>query len=212
MITLSITHLIILGVILLYILFKNREYKSKIASPERIYVDTSGVSVNPPNFIEVLKNKTINFDIGTHAIKITHITPSDGFTSVNLIASLFSKFSDLMEKIPENKIERIKNNLLKAGIYKQIVYEIYNLSKSFTSGNGGYRRALIDYSKTHEEEIFLIVDQIFDYWMYIKKLVALLSKGGSKRMILGEGCTWNSYETDMTGNRIIKPRFGLSMN
>jgi len=212
MITVNITYLIIGGVILLYLIFKLFEYKGKLAKPEQVFIDSSGIASNPPKFIDVLQNKTINFKVGKEAIIINQITIGTGLSTVNKIATLFNKLAEEFDKLPRSKVEEFKINLLKDSIYKQIVKQIYKLSKPFAKNKYKYKKELFKESKANHEKILLIVEQIFDYWMYIKKLLALLAKGGSQRMIIGEGATWNSYETDTTGQRIIKPRFGLSTN
>jgi len=212
MITVDITYLTIGGVILLYLLFKLLECKSKIAKPERVYIDSSGISINPPQFMDVLQNKTINFKIGKHHIIIPQITIGDGMTKVSLIATLFKSLNDCFGKIPSGKIETLQLNIYKSAIYRQIVNYIYKLSRPFAKSKRAYKREYFKYAKTEHEKIMLICEQVFDYWMYIKKLTALLAQGGSLRMINGEACTWSSYEMDMTGKRIIRPRFALSTN
>jgi hypothetical protein len=212
MLTIPIYYLVIGGVILLWLVFKLFEYKSKIAKPEQVYVDTSGISENPPKFIEVLQNKTINFLIGDHKIAITQLSIGSGLTIVGKIAYLYQQLIQAIEIIPESRVQEVKNNIYKDALFKQIVKEIYRLSKPFAKSKRKYKKALFAESKKNLEKVLLITEQIFDYWMYIKKLLALLSRGGTMRMTIGEECTWNSFETDTNGNRIIKPRFVLSMN
>jgi hypothetical protein len=193
-------------------MFKLFEYKAKIAKPETIYVDTSGIADNPPKFIDVLQNKTINFVIDGHKVVIHQVGIGEGMTIVTKIASLYKTLSELTDKVPANRIEQVKLNIAKASTYKQIVLQIYKLSKSFVSNKRKYKKALLTEAMNNHEKVLLITEQIFDYWMYIKKLLALLGRGGSIRMTTGEGFTWNSYETDTDGTPIIKPRFGLSTN
>ncbi len=212
MITINIFYLVVGGVILLYLLFKVFEYKSKIAMPEQVFVDTSGVATNPPNFIDVLQNKTINFIIGSEKIVIRQLSIGSGLTTVNKISMLFERLALEIEKIPKNKLDQFNINILRTGIYKQMVFQIYLLSKPFVKSKRKFRKQLFKESSENHEKFLLIVEQVFDYWMYIKKLLALLSKGGSHRMTIGEGSTWNSLEMDIGGNRIIRPRFGLSTN
>jgi hypothetical protein len=212
MITVPTYYIVAGGVILLYLLFKNREYRIKVAKPERINVDTSGIASNPPQFIEVLQNKTINFLIGNEKIVISQLTVGDGLTNVNIISTLYAKLQEVNEIMPNNRVDEVKINLRKVAILKLITKHLYKLSKSFATHKRSYKKELYKTSKENCEKIFLICEQIFDYWMYIKKLNALLAQGGSMRMTIGEGSTWNYYETDTTGKRIIKPRYGLSTN
>jgi len=205
-------YLIVGGVIILYLLFKISELKSRIAKPEYIYVDSSGVSNNPPKFIEVMQNKTINFKVGNETIIMSQITIGRGMTDINIISALLSQLIQQMEIIPKTDLQKMKINLIKSGIYKLMVEHIYSLTKAHAKNKRRYRKELFNIAKENTEYILLIVEQIFDYWIYIKKLIALLARGGSNRMINGEALTWNSYETDLTGQIIIKPRFVLSTN
>jgi hypothetical protein len=204
--------LVVTGLVIVWLIFKLFEYKSKIAKPERVYVDSSGVAVNPPKFIDVLQNKTINFDIGKFAIKVNQITIGNGLTIVRKIAKLYEALHIAMENIPDGKIAEMKNNLFKINAYNQIVYQIYLLSKPFVKSRRKYKKELFKMAKLDHQKVMLITEQIFDYWMYVGKLAALLARGATLRLTTGEKFTWNSYETDIAGNTIIKPRFALSTN
>ncbi|MBU1235026.1 MAG: hypothetical protein KKC77_19235, partial [Proteobacteria bacterium] len=177
-----------------------------------VYIDTSGIAINPPKFIDVLQNKTINFNIGKYAIKIGHISIGSGLTTVNKIAMLYNGLDKLTDQIPKNRMDEISINFRKVSIYKLIVHQIYLLSKHFVDNKRKYKKELFKFSNENQEKIMLITEQIFDYWKYIKKLLALLGRGGTLRQTIGERYTWNSYETDTNGKVIIKPRFGLSTN
>lgn len=208
MITVDITYLIIGGVILFYLIYKNIEYKAKIAKPERIYIDSSGVAANPPQFIEVLQNKTINFLIGKEKIVISQITIGDGLTSINIIANLYAKLDEINDIVPGNKLDEVRLNVRKISILNLITKYLYKLSKPFAKNKRSYKKELFKTANNNCEKIFLICEQIFNYWIYIKKLKGLLSKGATLQMINGEGFTWNSYEMDLTGKTIITPRYG----
>ena len=212
MITLSLTHLVIVGLVFLYLMFKLSEYKRRMVAPEVVHVDTSGVATNPPKFIDVLVNKTINFEVGKYSIKIEQLGIGKCMTTVNKIASLFEMLTVEIDRVPTGKVDEMKHNLMKDSIYKQIVMHIYLLSAPFVDNKRKYRKELINYSKDNHIKIFHIVEQVIDYWTYIKKLVALLSKGGSLKKTIGEWCTWNSLSMDSAGNHSIKPRFDWSMN
>lgn len=212
MIEISYVYLAISGLIFLYLLFKIFEYKSKIAKPETVYVDTSGIAVNPPSFIETIKNKTINFKVNDIDIKICHLSVVDGLNKIERIASLFLRLNKLFEIETKNKVDKIKTNLLKDATFKQIVYQIYLLSKPFIKKKRLLKKELLKLAKNNVEQVLLISEQVFDYWRYIKKLMALLAQGVTLKQTVGERYTWSSYETDWTGRLIIKPRCELSMN
>jgi len=212
MITIPIYYLIIAGIVLLWLVFKLFEYKSKIAMPEQIYVDSSGIANNPPKVIDVLQNKTINFELGKHFVKVSQVTVGTGLTIINKIALLYEALQQEITKKPGNKVKEIQRNFIKVGIFKQIVYQIYLLSKPFVKSKRKFRKDLFKEADKNPEKIFLITEQVFDYWSYMGKLLAVLSRGGSRRMIIGADYTWNSLEMDSHGKTIIKPRFALSMN
>jgi hypothetical protein len=211
MITLHTAYLVAGVVIILYLLYKNREYKSKIAKPEVHNIDTSGIASNPPEFIDILQNKTINFLIGKEKIVISQISIGEGFSKINLISSLYTNLYNLNEQIPKNEVEKFKLNMQKTRAYNLIVKYVYNLSKPFAKKKRVFKKEFFNLSK-NPEKMFLICEQIIDYWIYIKKLQALLAKGRTGKMINGEWFTWNSCEMDIDGKRIFKPRYGLSMN
>lgn len=212
MITLPIYFLVIGGVIILWLVFKVFEYRSKVAKPERVYVDTSGITTNPPKFIETLQNKTINFSIGSHKVSVSQLSIGDGLTTVNKIAALFKTLAKQVERTPKSRLDQMNINVLKTTTYKQIVYHIYLLSKPFVTSRRKFKKELFREAEKNHEKVLLIVEQIFDYWMYIKELLSLLARGGTLRMTTGDNFTWNSRETDINGNHIIKPRFALSTN
>nr|BDD44682.1 hypothetical protein 12 [Legionellales bacterium] len=212
MITVPLYCLVAVGLVLLWLVFKLFEYKAKIVKPERVYVDTSGITDNPPNFIEVQQNKTINFVFSGEKVVIPYITVGDGLSKVKKIASYYKLINELHDMETTTRVEEIKNNMARSNIYKLAVKEIYKLSKPFAKHVRRFKKRFYKEANNNFELVMLITEQIFDYWMYIKKLLALLSRGGSLRMTIGGGFTWNSYATDIDGKLIIKPRYGLSTN
>jgi hypothetical protein len=203
--------IIAVGLVLLWLIFKLYEYKSKIPKPERIFVDTSGITENPPRYIEVKQNKTINFLVNGEKVVISYIT-IEGLSLVKKIATYYRILSELQNIESENRIDEIRTNLAIANTYKSAVKEIYKLSKPFAKHRRRFKKAFFKEAANNFELVLLITEQIFDYWMYIKKLLALLGKGGSLRMTIGGGFTWSSYTTDLDGNLLIRPRYGRSTN
>jgi hypothetical protein len=212
MITISLVYLIISGLVFLYLIFKIFEYKSKIAKPETVYVDTSGIAINPPSFIDTIKNKTINFKVDDIEIKICHLSVVNGLNKIERIASLFMRLNQLFEIESNNKLDEMKSNLLKDAIFKQIVHQLYLLSKPFCKKKRKLKKRLLKLAKNDVEQVLLITEQVFDFWRYVKKLIALLARGSTLNQMVGERYTWSSYETDLTGKLIIKPRCDLSTN
>jgi hypothetical protein len=209
--TVPIWGLVVAGVVLLWLVFKLFEYKSKMVKPDRVYVDTSGITNNPPRFVEVLQNKTINFVVGRWIVRVAQMSIKD-LTIVQRIAALYAQLQELFTNTPKNRVEEVRSNIAKDLLYRQIVGEIYHLSKHFVDKKRKYRKELFREARKNHEKVMLITEQIFDYWMYIKKLMSLLAKGGSLRQIIGDVYTWNSHEMDTNGMTIIKPRFVLSTN
>lgn len=208
----SPVYLIIAGLVFLYLLSRVVKYKNKLSKPEVRYVDTSGITNNPPEFIDVVKNKTINFEVGKFAIKIEHLRLIDGMDRIRRIAGLFSLLQTEMHKEVKGRLNKFKQKGLKMAIYRVIVDEIYKLSKPFVKKKFRFKLELNKKAFDDFEWMLLVVEQILDYWTYVKKLVALLSRGGSLRQTVGGGFTWSSYETDSKGRTSIKPRYAMSLN
>jgi hypothetical protein len=206
-------YLIIGGLVVLYLIFKVFEYRAKIGKPEVSYVDTSGIPVNPPTYIEVIKNKTINFKLNNKwDVKICHLSLTNGLNTIQKICILFDNLNVLMTKQCKTRLEEIQNNFLKSAAYKNIINQVFILSKPFVESKRRYRKALYKKALKDFEWFLLVVESIYNYWIYLGKLQALLSRGKTLRLINGDLFTWNSYEMDSDGKHIVKPLFASSMN
>jgi hypothetical protein len=205
-------YLVINGLCILYLIFKVFEYKNKMSKPEVVHVDTSGVAVNPPTYIEVIKNKTINFRLDKWDVKICHLSLTKGMGTIQKICSLFDSLNTLMKQEYKSKLEEFQCNLLKTAAYKNIIHQVYLLSKPFVKSKRRFHKALYKKALKDYEWFLLVVEEIYNYWVYMGKLQALLSRGKTLRMIHGDIFNWNSYEMDSDGRHIIKPLFASSMN
>jgi hypothetical protein len=118
--------------------------------------------------------------------------------------------NELFEVKTTGKLDEIKISILKQTVYNHIVNQIYLLSAPFAAHKRKFRKELFKISKTDFETVLLIVEQVFDYWRYIKKLIALLGQGATLRQTHGERFTWKAFESDSTGNPLIKPRYDFT--
>jgi len=207
----------LIGIVLASILFIIAGYvlgSSRVrplAISETTYVDTSGVANNPPQFIEVLKNKTINFKLDKWTIRIAHLSVLNGVDKIKRIATLFKHIQELHAQEPVNRMHELKSKALRYAAYNVTVKEMYNLAKPFAPGRR-FKQAFYRKAQADIEWFLLIVEQVFDYWVYVGKLLSLLGQGGTLRQTIGGSCTWNSSSWDMEGRVIIKPRFVSCMN
>jgi Trp operon repressor len=177
-------YLIIGGLIVLYLIFKVFEYRAKIGKPEVSYVDTSGIPVNPPTYIEVIKNKTINFKLNNKCdVKICHLSLTNGLNTIQKICILFDNLNVLMQKQCTTRLEEIQNNFLKSAAYKNIINQVFILSKPFVKSKRSYRKALYKKALKDFEWFLLVVESIYNYWIYLGKLQALISRGKTLRLI-----------------------------
>ena len=106
-------YLIIIGLVFLYLIFKLFEYKGKMSKPEVVHVDTSGIAINPPSYIEVVKNKTINFKLGKWDVKICHLSLTKGMSMIQKICILFDHLNTLSGQEYKSKLEEFQGGLLK---------------------------------------------------------------------------------------------------
>ena len=145
-------------------------------------------------------------------MKICHLSLTKGMNTLQKICILFDNLNTLMTKTYKSKLEEIQGNFLKSAAYKNIINQVYILSEPFVKSKRRYYKALSKKALNDYEWFLLIVEEIYNYWTYVKKLQALLSRGKTLRLIHGDILTWNSYEMDSDGKHIVKPLFASSSN
>jgi len=171
------------GLVIFYLLYKNRELAKKILKPEIQYVDTSGIIENPPkNYIDVRRNKTINFKLDKYTVSVCHLPVLRGISYVEIISSLYLSFLKSVENKPSGKIMQLAKTLVVYKTYMQIVKVLYMLTKSFVDKKIGYKKALFKRAKDDSEFIMDICEQINDYWMLVKKKTFFSGKGGKSEI------------------------------
>jgi hypothetical protein len=204
--------LVVSGLIILRLIYRLVLVNLKLQKQEPVYVDTSGIDENPPKFIEVVKNKTINFVLGKEKISIMHLSVTKGLNRIEKIAGLFYRLHEEFKKEYNTKLQKLAHTAIKKSIYNQIVIELYKLCKPFAKRKRRFRKELYKKASNDFEWTCLVIEQVFDYWAYVGKLQALLSRGGSIRQILGGNFSWSYTDWGLSGKPLIKPRFVSSMN
>jgi hypothetical protein len=205
--------LVLIALALLYLINRSLGLYSKIRNLEfEVYVNTEGVVSNPPNFMELMEGKTINFKLGKEIIHIPQISFIKGINTIDKIITLVNMLSEQMKIKSIDKIQEMKNNVYKMKTYNAIVYQIYDLSKNFVNNKGRFKKELFNKAKNDYVFILSICEEVIDFWSYVGKIMALLAKGKTKRMIHGEGASLRFLNTDINGKIEIKPRYDLSMN
>jgi hypothetical protein len=167
-----------------------------------VYVDTSGIKSNPPNFIETANNKTINIKVNDkHNLSICHFSINNAFTKLRIISGLFKALDILMNKSEDN----LKNKATMLLVHNRIVTEIYRMARPFAKL--GFRKAF--YQKAMNDILWTlkIAEDIYDYWCLLGKLLALLSQGTTIKQTTGGQDIMSSCEWDRDGNPLIKPRY-----
>jgi hypothetical protein len=190
--------------------------------------DITGISTNPPKFVDLMKNKTINFVCGKEKIVIHQLSITKGLTTIELIARLFQGLQEEMKREFDDKTEQIKHNIFKWRYYKQIYSLVFKLAKPFAYNKRQFKKEFMSKANKDMEWTLLIVEQILDYWGYLGEFVALLAildywgylgefvallaRGATIRQMHGEAVGWNSFNGASGGTFEIKPRLGLRLS
>jgi hypothetical protein len=205
--------MVLIGLSLIYLIKRIFILWDRVKKSEyEVYVDTSGVASNPPSFIELANNKTINIKFDDQSIVINQISFNKGLNVINKISLYFTALNEAIKHEPKDEKEEIQFNGYKVQIYNSIVNQIYELSKHFVKNKRNYKKKLLKKAKDDTAFILNVCAEIIDYWGCVGKLVTLLSKGQTLRQTVGGGASWNSLNMDLTGKTEIKPRYALSTN
>jgi len=200
--------LVLIGLALLFLLYRLSEFYSRIKKCEfEVYVNTAGIVENPPRFVELMDNKTINIKLDKEAIIVNQVSFNKGMTHIQRISYLVELLNTTMQGVAKTKLDGIKQSVKKMTIYNQLVNELYGLSKHFASNKRRYKKEL--YKRTKDDFLFTlrVCEEVIDYWSTVGKLQALLGKGKTLRQIHGVNATWNSTKWDSDGRIEIKPRY-----
>lgn len=174
-------------------------------------VDLSGITKNPPSFIETWQGKSINFKLDKYIVSITQLSITDCIFYIENIAKSFALMKEILTVEKTDKKTDLMMNVTFLTLYKNLINIVYKLSKPYCK-KWRYEKAL--YKKAMKDIIWFvdIVEQILDYWMYIKKKIFLLAKGQTLRQTVGESYSWNSLKLDGNGKILIRPRFESFLN
>lgn len=192
------------GVIIGGIIF----WKKKKTTKEYVYVDTTGIDINPPqNYIDVEQNKTINFKLGRESISICHLPIKLNVKYLEKIAYLYKLIIQESEYVTKGKIDEVAHQFRYRALYNQTTQLVYGLSKSFVNSKRKFKRDLFRRAKDDTDFIMDIIEQIINFWLYRKKKAQMLAQNQTLLSTVGSAYTWSSLTLDSHGRRLIKPRY-----
>jgi hypothetical protein len=197
------------GVAIIFLAYKYFSLLDKFGKNEFVqYVDTSGITQNPPQYIDLWEGKTINFKLDKWAIKINFLRPDWCFKYLRSIAENYQ----LLLAQAENGEKSVMETYVYGAAYVRIVQSVYDLSKHFVRGRRAYRKALIAKSKKDIAFVLNACEQMFDYWIYVKKKIALLAAQTTLRRTAGVSFADNSCKLGTDGKIYAIPRFEPGSN
>lgn len=181
---------------------------------DSVFEDISGIAVNPPNFIDVVRRKTLNIKLDEFTISIPQIGFLEGILRMREIQTAYL----LLKKSANSDTDLIKvneTNLNEFVTFTAMIHNfLFNVSKKYVK-----RKELKKYNAKLKEKclndiewVCEVTEQIFDFWTYVKKKVEFLASGMTIRQMYGEECTWESLSLDLQGNTYLLPRYGKSLN
>lgn len=179
--------------------------RSKASRINYRYVDTSGIMENPPRFIDTWKNKTINFDLGKHSLKINHLPILENIDVISRIAGHFAVIKHGVESAynaPFSKTDKIR---VYQTHYMRLIALLYKLGKPHSKR--GFKNAFYKRAKNDFNFILGVSEQIFDYWQNMGKLLGVLSQGLTPLLVYGETLGSGRLKWDDQGKRLITPRY-----
>jgi hypothetical protein len=203
---------VIAGLVFLYLVLRLANLKKQLADREPLYVDTQGIISNPPNFIDVIQNRTINFQIDKTVIKIDQINFVAGINTIKRIADLFTMLKKLFDQQNKNKIDEFKNNIYKLAVYRELIKQLYNLSKCHVKKRRKYKKQLYSYFEKDFEKLLLIFEQVLDYWGCLGECLSFLARGTTRQQTTGVKPGQSLRSTGTGGKTVIIPRFELCTN
>lgn len=200
----------ILALLLLYFIGKTVKQWLIIKKNEFVqYIDTSGISQNPPKFIETWQGKTINFRVNKYyKISIAQMTPDLFFKYLDNIVCMYKK----LETLTQTEMQRDEKTVKYSLVYNEIIRLIYQISKHTVKNKSGYKKSLYDRCNRDVSFVISVCEEMLDYWMYVKKKIQILAKGSTSRQTIGGLSYEPLLERDGTGRIFAKPRFVFSMS
>jgi len=208
----------------IFLLLKLSEAKRQTLKPEIRYVDTTGITENPPRaFIQVGSEKTINFKLDDYSVTIPMLGITEAHDFVSIIAQCFAVIGQLTDHKKVNQdlngtrtkeqklrwwVEEKKTDIQINRTYKFATKKIYDLSIKHVNKKKGFKKAL--YKKMKDDFMWGldVLENMNDFWNTVKRKVFFLSRGTTLRQTDGYNSIWNDYHMDANGNRLVKPRYG----
>ena len=179
-----------------------------------MYVDITGVRQNPPEYIDVVKRKTMNVRIDDEfTIHIPQVSFIDGVYRIREIQSIFLLLRQQSEDKTALKINE-KNLQEFLTFCSALATVLYSLSYTFVkrSKRKKYFRVLKTKMLNDIEWTCELIEQVIDFWSYIKKKVQYLSLGSSLRQMHGADASWDCISWGTDGSSYLLPRFGKSLS
>jgi hypothetical protein len=200
--------IIILALFCLWLLLQLQIEKSRRTKPEVQYINTTGISTNPPEFfIETWQGRTLNIKVNEkHNLIIPQLPAPRSIDYIDRIAKEYAIINGAMVAGFVG-IVGLQRQAIMHFAYKRLINHIYNLSKPFAKV--GYKKALFNKAKNDMIWTLDVTEQINDYWQLIKKKVLLQTMGRTLKQTDGYYTTWTDYKLDVTGARLIQPRYEL---
>lgn len=175
--------------------------------------DKGGVASNPPNFIEVLKRKTLNIKFGKYDIIVEQVSFIEGIYG---IANIQTAFNVLNEACGYNGSIKVDEKHIKEYVTFVALLSncIFDLSKKYVKKKEHKKYFEALRRKIYEDAEFAasLSEQIIDFWTYVKKKVEVLATGRTARQTYGEAYIQGYVKTDLQGKTYLTPRYGKHLN
>lgn len=210
--------------ICVYLTLWIRHLKNKMPTPEIRYIDTSGISENPPRqFVEVWQYKTLNFKCDGYIVCIPRVPAMEAMKFLSVISMYFLTIDEMIEMkkannaLQENRTVKQKiaylinekvTDIRMMRYYTLAALALYRLSVKNVNRKKGYLKALINKTKTDYAWTLDVLEQINDYWQTIDKKKNLLKKGITLKQMDGYNSTWQGLRLDKRGNKLTVPIYG----
>jgi len=179
-----------------------------------MYVDSGGVRSIPPEYIDVVKRKTMNVKLDAEfTISIPQVSFIDAVYRIREIQAIFyllKQESERKDALVVNE-KNLKQFLTFAHALCVLVYSL-----SYTFIKRGKRKAYFKAMKKRMindiEWTCELLEQMLDFWAYIKKKVSYLAKGSTPRQMYGDNFSWDYLGIGSDGSTYLLPRYGKPLS
>jgi hypothetical protein len=179
-----------------------------------MYVDSGGVRTIPPEYIDVIKHKTMNVKIDNEfTICIPQVSFIDGVYRIRDIQMIFTM---LKKHAGDATVVKVDEKNLKEFLTfaHALAILLYSLSSSFIKSgkrkkyfNALKKKIIGDIEWTCE-----LYENILDFWAYIKKKMDFLAHGSTPRQMYGDNWSWDYVLIHSDGSTSLLPRYANCWN